>query len=267
MAYIELNDFFTSNSKDVVVTGLSVGCLSLTDTTYLVTHETIMPVELSGIEIDRKIVNSCEDNSHVGILLRMNKPYDFNRCKTYIEETNETVFQAFISTDINESKTLQSMILDKNGLIEELVTPLFNEADTYRDVLIRKYQQLSFTDEYDEIDDSQFITEAKKFILKKLGYSDSKLEFCSRILTSYIAELASDEPEDIDFNSIVSPYEYETLCSRILKENNWKSFNTPKSGDQGADVIAEKNGKRIVLQCKMYNQPVGNKAVQEIFFS
>lgn len=35
------------------------------------------------------------------------------------------------------------------------------------------------------------------------------------------------------------------------------------SGDQGADVIAQRNGTKVVVQCKMYSLPVGNKAVQE----
>ncbi len=37
------------------------------------------------------------------------------------------------------------------------------------------------------------------------------------------------------------------------------------SGDQGADVIAERGGRRAVIQCKRYQSPVGNKAVQEAY--
>jgi restriction system protein len=40
---------------------------------------------------------------------------------------------------------------------------------------------------------------------------------------------------------------------------------TKGSGDQGADVIAEKGGIRVVVQCKWYSQPVGNAAVQEAY--
>jgi restriction system protein len=36
-----------------------------------------------------------------------------------------------------------------------------------------------------------------------------------------------------------------------------------QSRDQGVDVVAEKDGCRVVLQCKLYARPVGNKAVQE----
>jgi restriction system protein len=36
------------------------------------------------------------------------------------------------------------------------------------------------------------------------------------------------------------------------------------SRDQGVDVVAQKNGRRAVLQCKLYARPVGNKSVQEV---
>ena len=35
------------------------------------------------------------------------------------------------------------------------------------------------------------------------------------------------------------------------------------TGDQGADLIADMGGCRVVIQCKFYSRPVGNKAVQE----
>ena len=45
---------------------------------------------------------------------------------------------------------------------------------------------------------------------------------------------------------------------------DWETLVTPKSGDQGADLIIEKYGLKFVVQCKFYNNPVGNKAVQEV---
>jgi hypothetical protein len=62
----------------------------------------------------------------------------------------------------------------------------------------------------------------------------------------------------------ISPYDYEELCASMLNENGWVAQATKKSGDQGADVYAEKNGISVVLQCKLTNAAVGNKAVQEI---
>lgn len=61
----------------------------------------------------------------------------------------------------------------------------------------------------------------------------------------------------------ISPSEYEQLCADILKGIGWQARVTQSSRDHGADVIAEKRGVRVVIQCKRYSQPVGNKAVQE----
>ena len=45
----------------------------------------------------------------------------------------------------------------------------------------------------------------------------------------------------------------------------YQVVRTNSSGDQGADLIINKNGKRIAVQAKRYkNKKVGNKAVQEV---
>ncbi|NBJ13020.1 restriction endonuclease [Microvirga arsenatis] len=59
--------------------------------------------------------------------------------------------------------------------------------------------------------------------------------------------------------------EFELYCRDILQEAGWHAALTPGSGDQGADIIAEKDGRRVVIQCKFYNGAVGNKAVQEAY--
>jgi restriction system protein len=59
--------------------------------------------------------------------------------------------------------------------------------------------------------------------------------------------------------------EFELYCRDILQRAGWHAALTPGSGDQGADIIAEKDGRRVVIQCKFYNGSVGNKAVQEAY--
>ena len=62
---------------------------------------------------------------------------------------------------------------------------------------------------------------------------------------------------------IISGEHYETLCRNLLQVRGWRVETTPVTGDQGADLIAEADGCRVVIQCKFYSKPVGNKAVQE----
>lgn len=82
-------------------------------------------------------------------------------------------------------------------------------------------------------------------------------------LINIMQNIEEDLEEDIS-ETIDSPYEYETSISNAFSNLGWIAFQTKGSGDQGADVIIEKHGYKFVVQCKLYNQPVGNKAVQEV---
>ncbi len=59
------------------------------------------------------------------------------------------------------------------------------------------------------------------------------------------------------------PYAFEAYCAALLDRAGWDAEVVGGSGDQGADVIARRRHESIVLQCKLYARPVGNRAVQE----
>lgn len=59
--------------------------------------------------------------------------------------------------------------------------------------------------------------------------------------------------------------EFESWVVKVLKENGFSDVRgTPATGDQGADIIAKKGGRNIIIQVKRYKGTVGNKAVQEV---
>jgi restriction endonuclease Mrr len=59
--------------------------------------------------------------------------------------------------------------------------------------------------------------------------------------------------------------DFETHVARQLKACGYDDVRgTPASGDQGADLIAKKDGRTIIIQAKRYQGTVGNKAVQEV---
>lgn len=62
-----------------------------------------------------------------------------------------------------------------------------------------------------------------------------------------------------------APAEFERWCAGELTRLGWNSRVTLASGDQGVDVIATRAGITAVFQCKLYTQPVGNSAVQEVY--
>nr|DAE22573.1 MAG TPA: Restriction endonuclease [Siphoviridae sp. ct5co22] len=58
---------------------------------------------------------------------------------------------------------------------------------------------------------------------------------------------------------------FEYWCADILRENGFKNVEvTQGSGDQGVDVLAEKDGIKYAIQCKCYSSDLGNTPVQEV---
>ena len=57
---------------------------------------------------------------------------------------------------------------------------------------------------------------------------------------------------------------FENQCMKILISKGWRVEETPKSGDQGIDLIASIENYRLCIQCKDHKKPIGNKAVQEV---
>ena len=60
--------------------------------------------------------------------------------------------------------------------------------------------------------------------------------------------------------------EFEAYFALVLADNGFKNVEITKgSGDQGVDILAERNGRSYAIQCKNYDGAVGNFAVQEAF--
>lgn len=61
-------------------------------------------------------------------------------------------------------------------------------------------------------------------------------------------------------------HSFEYFCADVLSRNGYSDVKvTQGSGDQGVDILAERDNIKYAIQCKHYSQPVGNKAVQEIY--
>lgn len=58
--------------------------------------------------------------------------------------------------------------------------------------------------------------------------------------------------------------QFEEFVAAVLEGNGYEILEMTKTtGDFGADIIAERNGENIAIQCKRYAKPVGVRAVQE----
>lgn len=80
----------------------------------------------------------------------------------------------------------------------------------------------------------------------------------SAVQNTYVSDPRKYDPR-------MDPFDYEQYCALLLQADGWNAHVTQKSGDQGADVIASKEGCKIAIQCKLYSKSVGNDAVQQAF--
>ena len=65
-------------------------------------------------------------------------------------------------------------------------------------------------------------------------------------------------------SNVTSGEEFEIFLKHLYEIMGYIVELTPKTGDQGADLILQKNNKKIVAQAKFYSNPVGNFAIQEV---
>lgn len=172
----------------------------------------------------------------------------------------------------------------------QLVNPVLKTIpESHLVTLFRKRRQLLIEDDYGDLDQSLWQKEFQKYYDKHFQYKlpnelsiainrhyakdlkmmiygaefifmwgcvNSLLDSNEKNLNLFLANGIKQRPTD--------PFEYEQFCADILRSAGWQAVVTQATGDQGADIRASKDGLNIVVQCKLYSKPVGNKAVQEV---
>ncbi len=164
---------------------------------------------------------------------------------------------------------------------KDFIENLKHVIDYHIKVLARKKSQLTFVDDYGykRLDENKWEREVTNFIDNvakvEIEFEDYEydlgddfyglIDFLELIENRIDNYEISNENLIIEFNDKMDGIDYEHFCSDLFKQNKWSTSVTKSSGDQGADIIAKKDNFISVVQCKKYNSPVGNKAVQEIY--
>jgi restriction system protein len=145
-------------------------------------------------------------------------------------------------------------------------------------VFARKRAQLVLKDDYGlqqtarwEREKNYVFSEVIPQHLENLGHSPSSISSFlvprSDHFLAAIENVALKGLRQQPFTDVGSVIDYEQFCAELLRKAGWNARVTKASGDQGADIIAERSGLRVVIQCKFYASPVGNEAVQQVVAS
>jgi restriction system protein len=81
-----------------------------------------------------------------------------------------------------------------------------------------------------------------------------------------LALLLRRERPDASMTAIdtMSGVEFEKYVGARLRRAGWQVRLTPAVGDYGVDLIAEKDGQSVAIQCKRHGRSVGVAAVQQV---
>lgn len=205
--------------------------------------------------------------------------------KLFNFESNEEIRD---KADNDYNNVYEIVIRDHEELIDK-------SLESYLPILRRKLNQLIYMDEYGDYVTEAWDREVDVFVSRKLFSLKNKMEeaaifefsssrsarvhnfrwsddftkilmrvMINKVVTKYI-EQNKNESESVEID-LVDPINFEKSIAQLFEFSGWKVALTKASGDQGADVIAtNSNGFKIIVQCKLYTQPIGNSAVQEVY--
>jgi restriction system protein len=66
------------------------------------------------------------------------------------------------------------------------------------------------------------------------------------------------------WQSLTGP-QFEHELAQLFSRTGYQVYVTPISGDEGIDIVMRKDDKKIVVQCKAHQNPVGPGVVRELY--
>lgn len=118
-----------------------------------------------------------------------------------------------------------------------------------------------YSDRYDE-ETMDFACAAMKTVAKAAGIRE--FDFCGKHLV-IIQEEVTRNTYNLDKIDFMDGHEFEYWCANLLSGIGFSDVHvTQGSGDQGVDILAQKDGIKYAVQCKCYSKDLGNTPIQEV---
>lgn len=127
----------------------------------------------------------------------------------------------------------------------------------------REFQEKQYESFKDDIAElrSRFSEKTDEFACECLRDIEKVLGLNSEPAHS-LTQATCGDMASIDF---MEGHEFEHWCANLLRKIGFINVEvTQESGDQGVDILAEKDGIKYAIQCKCYSSNLGNKPVQEV---
>ena len=130
-----------------------------------------------------------------------------------------------------------------------------------------------------------YLDVVREFCDNKERFSEETLDFAQRVLDKLylvagrenisrqiiIPEWKDVPPlnevkKNMDAVDAMNGSAFEFFCGKLLESNGFINVDLiAKTGDQGVDIVAEKDSVRYAFQCKCYSSDLGNSPIQEVY--
>ena len=190
---------------------------------------------------------------------------DFGKLLSNDERAWSRMVQSQIPTLLREEEKVRREEDRRNKNWIALQPMLRDALITHKPQLISNLRKSYVVNEYGTVEKDARNIEIERFLKSVKLLSKANGAGLSKSL-GYVKSWATKE---ISSTTIKTPLpenglDFEYWVADRLNERSWEAQVTQGSGDQGVDVVANVNGLRLAIQCKLYTGSVGNKAVQEV---
>lgn len=165
----------------------------------------------------------------------------------------------------NNKITYKENYSDNIGKIENEETPKIKTTE-YRKSVNPAYvcQKEPFDWERYAVMCNAYVTKEERKEIKKLNRDLDKLNSNLDNIEKQIDEMMASAITVPNSFDNMDGHQFEYFCADILRKNGFTNVTvTQGSGDHGIDILAEKYGVSYAIQCKRYDKPVNNSAVQQ----
>ena len=169
----------------------------------------------------------------------------FKKTEKVFQEENLFVAAANVVFETDQASA--SMLQRRLKINYERAAQLMSELET-----------AGIVSDFDGVTPRQILVSAQDFqsAIFKVGTQN---------ITPSKIKTAISEKHQINTVDGMDGHEFEYWCADLLRKNGFSDVKvTQGSGDQGVDVLAEKDGIRYAIQCKCYSSDLSNKPVQEV---
>lgn len=203
-------------------------------------------------------------------------------CKSIINETDSistfVLFYNNILTDLNNLSQLHKAKFNNNPSTD--YKRLKDEFQWHLCDVIVKAKEKTISEikgkyknsiEFQEKEYRKFESEVNenrgRFSESTSALADSSIKEIQNLLglNPLADKLLENDSYSVNSMDYMEGHQFEFFCADLLRKNGFSNVEVTRgSGDQGVDILAQKEGIKYAVQCKCYSKDLGNKPVQEV---